>query len=134
MGLFLSLVIAAVPSSAQPISPRTTPLANPGQTITVRLSSFAFDPEQVRLQANRPVRLLLVNESSGRHNFTAPSFFAASSIATGSLAPNNGEVEVAAHGTVEIDLVPQRPGTYPLECTHFLHALFGMKGTIEVTP
>jgi hypothetical protein len=30
--------------------------------------------------------------------------------------------------------VPRLPGTYHLECTHFLHSFFGMHGTIEVTP
>jgi hypothetical protein len=35
---------------------------------------------------------------------------------------------------VEIALVPRAPGKYRLECTHFLHSLFGMHGLVEVTP
>jgi plastocyanin len=30
--------------------------------------------------------------------------------------------------------VPRTPGTYRVECTHFLHSVFGMHGTIEVMP
>ena len=29
-------------------------------------------------------------------------------------------------------LTPNRAGTYPLTCSHFLHTTFGMKGTIVV--
>jgi hypothetical protein len=43
-------------------------------------------------------------------------------------------VEVGSHQTVEVAMVPRSPGKYPLTCTHFLHGLFGMEGTVEVTP
>jgi plastocyanin len=95
------------------------------------LSSFSFDPDQIRLRAGTPVRLQLVNESSGGHNFSAPEFFAASRFPAGS-APPAGVVEVPARGSAEITAVPVTPGTYRVECTHFLHALFGMRGRIVV--
>jgi plastocyanin len=100
-------------------------------TTTIRLSNFAFEPEEIRLRTSVPVRLLLVNESNGGHNFSAPGFFAASKILTGS-TPTAGVVDVPAKGRMEITLVPVTPGTYRLECTHFLHALFGMTGRIIV--
>ena len=108
--------------------------ALPTETITVRLSSFAFDPDHLRLKVAVPVRLRLVNESSGGHDFSAPAFFAASTVLPGSPVPSNGEIAVSAHQTVEIALVPRAAGTYRLECTHFLHSLFGMHGSIEVMP
>jgi uncharacterized cupredoxin-like copper-binding protein len=104
------------------------------QTLTVRLSSFAFEPNHLRLKAGVPVRLRLVNESSGSHDFNTPGFFAASNILPGSLAPVNGDVSVGSHQAVEIAMVPRTPGTYPLNCTHFLHSFFGMRGTLEVIP
>jgi len=103
-------------------------------TITVRLSSFAFDPAYVRVKAGVPIRLRLANESDGGHNFSAPTFFAASSLPPGSSGPSDGKVEVGPHQTVEVAMVPRSPGKYPLTCTHFLHGLFGMEGTVEVTP
>ena len=98
------------------------------------MSNFAFTPDDIRLKVGIPVRLRLVNMSDGGHNFSAPSFSAASRLPPSSSSPPNGTVEVPAHQTVEIGLVPQVPGTYSLECTHFLHSAFGMHGTIDVIP
>ena len=33
---------------------------------------------------------------------------------------------------MDITLTPRATGTYKIECTHFLHSLFGMTGTIVV--
>jgi plastocyanin len=130
-GLLLVIVIAACSGKPTGIAQPTAPTGDSG-TITVRLSSFAFDPEEMRLEAGAPVRLRIVNDSDAGHNFSAPAFFAASSLLAGSSVPLNGAVEVEPHQTVEIALVPGSPATYPLECTHFLHSLFGMHGTIAV--
>lgn len=100
-------------------------------TTTVKLSNFAFEPEDIRLSTGVPVRLQLVNESGSGHNFSAPGFFAASKFPTGS-APPAGVVDVPAKTRTEIIVVPVTPGTYRVECTHFLHALFGMTGQIIV--
>ena len=128
--LFVLAASSMLPlASAQP----TTGPASEIQTVTVSLSNFAFDPEHLRLKANVPVRLRLVN-AGGRHDFSAPAFFAASSFAPGSSAPPDGDVSVGSDDTVEVALVPRKPGTYPLKCTHFLHSLFGMHGTIVVVP
>ena len=105
-----------------------------GEAITVTLSNFAFDPEHIQARAGVPVQLRLVNESSGSHNFSAAAFFGASNFPPGSSTPVAGEVEVGSHQTIDIVLVPRVPGTYPLECTHFLHSTFGMQGTVEVIP
>lgn len=110
------------------------PAAAAAQTASVTLSNFAFEPEHLHLKAGAPVRLRLVNDSSGAHDFSAPAFFAASSFPPGSAPPADGGIDVPSHQTVEIDLIPRTPGTYRLRCTHFLHGLFGMHGTIEVTP
>lgn len=111
---------------------QTTPPAS--ETITVRLSNFAFEPNRLRLKAGVPVRLRLVNESGGGHDFSAPAFFAASTFPRDFSAPPGGEVAVASHQTVEIAVVPRTPGSYRFVCTHFLHSFFGMHGTINVTP
>jgi uncharacterized cupredoxin-like copper-binding protein len=127
--LLLSGLIALLPITARPQGAGSSSIA----TITVRLSNFSFDPEQIRLRAGMPVRLQLVNESSGGHSFSAPGFFAASKFPAGS-APRDGVVEVPARSSAEITALPVTPGTYKVECTHFLHALFGMTGRIVVDP
>jgi plastocyanin len=126
--IVLPTLLASPAGSTQPIPP---PAAD---AVTVRLSSFAFDHNHLRLKTGVPIRLRLVNESSGGHNFSSPAFFAASTLLPGSAAAPNGEVSVGSHQTIEMALVPGRPGTYPLNCTHFLHSFFGMHGTVEVTP
>jgi len=101
------------------------------ETITVRLSNFAFTPRQLQLRVGVPVHLHLVNDSGGGHSFSAPAFFAASTYQSGA-SPREGTIQVAGGGSVDITLVPRAAGTYKLECTHFLHSGFGMTGTIVV--
>jgi uncharacterized cupredoxin-like copper-binding protein len=124
----IALLLAIVVSS--PVWPRKSH-AQAGETISVRLSSFAFSPKELRLRVDVPVRLHLENASGGGHNFSAPAFFAISAFPSGS-PPPDGKVELAAGGSADLTLVPRAPGTYRFECTHFLHSLFGMTGTITV--
>jgi len=131
---YASVIALAAFSWAPPKQERTTVLVNDVETITVRLSNFAFEPAYLRLKAGVPVRLHLANESNGGHDFSSPAFFAASSFPPGIAAPAHGEAAVGSRKTVDITVVPRTPGTYRLECTHFLHSLFGMHGTIEVVP
>jgi plastocyanin len=132
-GVFvIALMVCLTPRSGS--AQQTRSPAGEAETITIRLSSFAFAPDHLRLKAGVPVRLRLVNASNGGHDFSAPAFFAASRVLPGSWAPPDGDVAVGSNQTVEIALVPRTPGTYRFECTHFLHSLFGMHGTVEVLP
>jgi plastocyanin len=124
--LGLSAVLGPFVAWAQPSKGQSA------ETITIRLSNFAFAPAQLQLRVGVPVRLHLVNDSSGGHSFSAPALFAASAYLSGA-PPQDGTVQIAAGGSVDITLVPRAAGTYKLECTHFLHSLFGMTGTIVVT-
>jgi plastocyanin len=100
--------------------------------VTIELSNFSFAPNSVQLRAGAPTTLHLQNASRGGHNFSAPEFFAAARIDPRSAAiVRNGTVEVPAHGTVNVTLVPAA-GSYRLKCTHTLHSTFGMKGKILV--
>ena len=129
--MFLFLVLTAC---VTPVAVRCQPSQGPAapEEIVIRLSSFSYSPDTLRLRVGVPVRLRLVSESSGRHNFVARAFFAASDFVPGFAPPADGAVEVAAGKTVELTLIPRMPGTYPVRCTHFLHSLFGMRGTIVV--
>ena len=102
------------------------------RTVTVRLSDFDFAPSDLTFAAAQPVRLVLVNDGSGVHDFSAPAFFAAASLRPGSTAPAGGKVTVAKGQSAEIDLVPGAPAKYPLTCTEFLHDMLGMNGSITV--
>ena len=101
------------------------------EIIVVHLSNFAFTPDHLLLHSGTAVTLRIVNDSSGSHNFSAPALFAASAFPGGS-SPANGKVELDSKQSQDIVFVPRVPGTYKIECGHFLHSLFGMTGIIVV--
>jgi len=121
MLLLLPLLFAAT-AAAQPDWSRA-------ERVEVRLSSFDYDPEVIRLRAGQPVVLRLVNSGGGGHNFSAPQFFAAAREVGG--AVEGGAVEVPGRRTLEVRLVPAA-GRYRLRCTHTFHTTLGMRGTIVV--
>jgi len=126
------LVLALALVCCLPLAAQAQSLQTPMPEVTIRLSNFAFTPQLVQLRVGVPVRLHLVNDSGGGHSFSAPAFFAAGSYPSGA-PPRDGKVELAGHASADITLVPRTDGTYKVECSHFLHSLFGMTGTIVVS-
>jgi len=103
------------------------------QSITVTLSSYDFMPDIVSLNTGIDYRLHLVNGSSRDHSFSAPEFFAASTVdAQDQSKVVKGTVEVPANAAVDVALKPNGRGTYALRCDHFFHAVLGMTGRIAV--
>lgn len=105
------------------------------QKLEVVLDDYSFAPAQVVLRANQPYVLQLHNASGSRHTFTAPAFFRTAALGPGDASTQvqaAGGVSVAAGETTTIDVLPLRPGSYPLTCERPLHSLFGMTGEIVV--
>jgi uncharacterized cupredoxin-like copper-binding protein len=100
--------------------------------MNVALADFDFTPGNPTFRAGQPVKLVLTNTGSGRHDFSAPEFFAAARYRPDGGLPAGGKVAVDKGQKAEIDLVPGAAGSYPLECTEFLHTMFGMTGQITV--
>ncbi|GGF20076.1 hypothetical protein GCM10011611_27620 [Aliidongia dinghuensis] len=138
IGLMLLVAACSSEPSTGPVGPQATAASDVdwsrAQTIPVLMTDFAFSPAKLALQERTPVRLRLVNNGSGAHDFSAPAFFAAAAYPAGGRAPDGGKVNLAKGETADLLLLPTTPGTYSLECTHFLHALFGMTGKIDVAP
>lgn len=125
LALVLALLGISVDAPAQ--SDWTT-----APSIEVTLASFKYAPHTIRLEADKPVVLRLVNTSSGGHDFTAPEFFAAATVRPQDRgAIEEGSVEVTPRRGVDIALVP-KAGRYPLKCSHSFHKMFGMSGEIIV--
>ncbi len=123
--MLLCLLAAAAPAAAAPQWRRAS-------AVEIRVSSFDFEPKEIRLRAGQPVRLLLVNMGDQDHDFSSAAFFAASEIRPrDAKGAEGGRVEVGAGETVSIALVP-RPGRYKLRCSNLLHRVMGMTGTIIV--
>ena len=108
--------------------------AQSAQEVRVSLTSYAFTPATITLKAGTAYRLHLTNDSKKGHDFTAAEFFAASTVAPADRAKleDDSEVEVDAGKAADITVTPNRAGTYPLTCSHFLHTTLGMQGTIVV--
>jgi len=105
------------------------------QSVTVELSSFKFTPAVLTLQRGKSYRLHFVNRSSRGHNFVAEKFFATSTIAAedqGKVV--DGKVDLDGGEAADISLVPGQAGTFKSRCTHFMHSMLGMTGTITVEP
>ena len=122
--LSLTLSGASGPISAQPAP----------QRVEVVLANFSFTPSAIQLDAGRPVTLHFSNQGSGGHNFAATQFFAASTMdaATRARLGKKGVVELDKGASMDVMLTP-KAGSYKVKCSHFLHASFGMTGTIEVS-
>jgi uncharacterized cupredoxin-like copper-binding protein len=125
-----SAFVLAVPIAilgAQPASPQTPAVVN------VQLSNFKFSPKTIVLDHGRSYVLRLYNSANGGHDFTAPAFFAASSIAPSDRRwVTEGEVEVPPGQLREIRLTAPAADRYKLKCTHSFHKMFGMSGSIVV--
>ena len=129
-------VLAAIALATAAVSAggAQTPDWSDAQTVTVQLSNFKFAPSAVALRQGTPYRLHLVNVASGAHDFSAKQFFAASEIAPEDRAKvTDGSVDLDGGASADIRLVPMQPGSYRLHCSHFMHTMFGMKGTITVS-
>lgn len=101
--------------------------------VTVELSSFRFSPDIIQLDHGKAYVLHLANISDGGHNFSAKQFFAAAQVEPADQGKiRNGRIEVGGREQVDIHLTAPAPGTYKLNCSHFMHAPFGMTGQIVV--
>jgi uncharacterized cupredoxin-like copper-binding protein len=120
-------VIAFVISSLAPAAAQTA------EPINVSLTDYAFAPSTLSLKTGVTYRLHLANSGSKDHSFSAPQFFAASQIAADDQAKiKKGEVAIDSGQAVDITITPGPAGSYALTCTHFMHNMMGMHGTITV--
>jgi uncharacterized cupredoxin-like copper-binding protein len=125
--VYACAVVAAL--AASPALP-----APPPETIPVALTNFDFTPSTIAMVHGRDYALTLSNRASGGHNFAAPAFFAAATVAPADRARIvDGTVEVPAGQSVTIHLVAPAAGRYKVRCTHTFHTMFGMKGAMVVT-
>jgi len=101
------------------------------QRVEVALSNFRFTPATIQLAHGQPYVLHL--SSRGGHSFAARAFFAAATIPAADRARiRDGKIELESGENVDIHFVAPAPGTWPIKCTHFLHAGFGMTGKFVV--
>ncbi len=108
------------------------------ESVEVRLTEYAFDPRNLTFRSGKPYRLQIENVGTGSHTFVSEGFFqsiAAKQLVGGDSAissPILKTVAVSPKMVRELTFVAVQAGTYRLECTVPLHALFGMVGEIVI--
>ena len=106
--------------------------AQSAETINISLSDYAFAPAALELKAGTAYHLHFTNAGSKDHDFTAPEFFAAAQVAPDDQAKiRRGKVAVDKGHEVDVTVTPAA-GNYKASCTHFMHSMMGMHGTIAV--
>ena len=119
----LALALLLAPAAAAP--------AQEAQRVDVALANFKFTPSTIRLKPGQAYVLHLT--SSGGHSFEAKAFFLAAKVAPADRAKvASGRIELERDQAVDIHFVAPGPGRFPVRCTHFLHAAWGMTGEIVV--
>ena len=118
---------------AVPLVPLDEALAQTAEPISITLTNYAFTPSALNLKSGMTYHLHFINSGSKDHNFSAPEFFAASQIAPEDQAKvEKGRVALEGGQSLDITITPDRPGTFAVECTHFMHKMMGMHGNIVV--
>lgn len=112
------------------------------ETVTVELDEHSFTPQDLKLKAGQPYKLVIKNVGEKDHYYTAAEFF--KSVAwrkAQTPKPNGGEIKapyftaVEAYkdgGVVELFFVTVNTGSFEVICTIDDHKDKGMKGTIVV--
>jgi plastocyanin len=128
----LAALILAVPALMQGASAQTAQNST-AETINIALTDYAFTPATLDLKSGTAYRLHLTNSGTKDHDFSAPEFFAASQIAPDDKAKiKRGKIAVDKGQEIDIAVTPGAAGSYSLTCTHFMHDMMGMHGTITV--
>ena len=123
-----ALVLLAIP-----LAPVESAMAQEATPVSITLTSYAITPNALNLKAGTTYHMHFINSSSKDHNFSAPDFFAASQIAPEDQAKlEKGRVALEGGQSLDITVTPDRPGTFAVECTHFMHKMMGMHGSIVV--
>ena len=121
-----AIVLLAIPLASGALAQTAAP-------ISITLTDYAFTPGTLDLKAGVTYQLHFINSGSKDHNFDAPEFFAASKIAPEDEAKvKKGLVALGGGQSVDVTVTPDKPGAFPVECTHFMHKMMGMHGNIIV--
>jgi plastocyanin len=98
----------------------------------VLLTSYAIQPQVLKLKAGEPVKLRFVNNSNEPHRFAAGAFFARAELrGRDREMVRHGEVAVPPLSERTVALVP-RAGRYPMRGAPLAQRLLGMHGRIVV--
>lgn len=138
-----ALLIAAVPATAADYIANSAEIVKQAdwkqmKTVEIVLSEHDYEPNDLKLAANTPYKIVIKNTGEKPHYWTAKEFF--KNVATRKAqtkeaefkAPYFDAIEVNNGGVAEFFVVPVTKGTYEVVCTIEDHKDKGMSGTITV--
>lgn len=100
----------------------------------ILLRPNVFEPEEIRLTAGIPTRLVFVNNSRTALSLSAEGFFEAASIRAGDdRLVDHGAMVLQPGETRAVTVVPA-PGRYRMRSRNWLRRLVGMSALIVVEP
>jgi hypothetical protein len=122
----LFILLVAAPAAAQQPEWRTA------REYEVLLRPWDYDPQTIRLEAGRPVKLRFLNQGQATFSFSARDFFRAARVRPGDAeAVSDGHLQLAPGEARIIALVPAR-GRYSARSGNLIHRLLGMRARIIV--
>jgi plastocyanin len=121
----LSLIILSFPACAdtgrvQDVSPGV----KGNMVVSMTVSSYQFDPSVIQVDRTGNLIIRARNVGTSDHNITVKD-------------PQEKVIvsaDLPAGKTVSVNVDLKTSGTYQFYCNKFMHATFGMKGEIKVTP
>jgi uncharacterized cupredoxin-like copper-binding protein len=121
------------PSAFLPLALASASTGESPPRIDIVLANFSMTPANLHLKADQPVTMAVTNKGWEPHNFNAPEFFMAATMdaTMRERVGKKGRLDFFVGQTRLVTLTP-KAGVYPVSCQQFLHADFGMKGTITV--
>ena len=124
--LLICAFLLATPALAQEPEWRAAP------EYDVLLRPWAFEPNPIRLEAGRAVKLRFVNQGQATHSFSAGNFFRRAQVRSGdSEELSDGSLRLAPGERRTIALVPA-PGRYRVRSGNIIQRLLGMSAVIIV--
>ena len=133
--LLLSLLLAiSAPAAAQTAAPPPQPEWRTASEQQVLLRLNAFEPDEIRLVAGQPARLVFYNQSRAPLSLQAEGFFERAVVRSGDAdLVQNGGMVLQPGETRAITLVPSE-GRYRMRSRNWFRRLIGMSALIVVEP
>ena len=123
------VVLGAARAEAQPVKAKPpapaakgakAPAPAPAKVVEISVTEKGYEPSPLTLKKGEPVTLRLTRKTDR-------------TCATEILIQGTDiNVPLPLNKPVDVAFTPEKTGTYPLHCSHFMHSSMGMSGRIDV--
>lgn len=93
--------------------------------VTIKVNEWKYEPSAVRVEAGKPIKLVLRNDGKIEHNVKLAGL---------SSGGKEIQLDVKAGESASLQITPDKEGAYEMACTLPGHKDSGMVGKFEVVP